>query len=157
MSRQSLYVGRAGQMAVMGEFLIRGYNVAVPEVDIGDDVFVIQDSSGDYSRVQVKTATVRQTRKGYGARYTLRFSQLATPSVPETWYVFANRLAEGWVSFLIIPRQALYELYDLHEIGSLSKSGMLSLYLAYSDGTVSCSGQSLNMFLDNWSRWPILD
>ena len=38
MSRKSLYVGRSGQMAVMAEFLIRGYNVAVPEVDVGHDI-----------------------------------------------------------------------------------------------------------------------
>ena len=42
MSRQSLYSGRAGQMAVMAEFLIRGYNVAIPEVDVGDDIFLGQ-------------------------------------------------------------------------------------------------------------------
>lgn len=39
--RNHLYVGRAGQMAAMAEFLLRGYNVAVPEVDVGDDIFVV--------------------------------------------------------------------------------------------------------------------
>lgn len=38
--KQNLYVGRAGQMAVMAEFLLRGWNVALPEVDIGEDIFV---------------------------------------------------------------------------------------------------------------------
>jgi hypothetical protein len=33
------YVGKAGQLAVMGEFLLRGYNVAMPEVDVGDEIF----------------------------------------------------------------------------------------------------------------------
>jgi len=33
--KANLYIGRAGQMAVMAEFLIRGYNVAIPEVDGG--------------------------------------------------------------------------------------------------------------------------
>lgn len=37
MSRRSLYIGRSGQLAVMAEFLYRGYNVAIPEVDVGDD------------------------------------------------------------------------------------------------------------------------
>jgi len=27
-------------MAVMAEFLMRGYNVAIPEVDVGDDILV---------------------------------------------------------------------------------------------------------------------
>ena len=53
MPKANLYVGRAGQMAVMAEFLVRGYNVAVPEVDVGDDIFVVKDNDGEYSRVQV--------------------------------------------------------------------------------------------------------
>ena len=36
--KANLYVGRAGQMVVISEFLIRGWNVAVPEVDVGDDL-----------------------------------------------------------------------------------------------------------------------
>jgi hypothetical protein len=64
----NLYVGRAGQMAVMAEFLARGYNVAVPEVDIGDDIFVVKDDSGDYSRVQVKAAVATRTAVGYSDR-----------------------------------------------------------------------------------------
>lgn len=43
---QNLYVGMAGQTFVSSEFLIRGYNVPVPEVDRGDDLFVVQDLSG---------------------------------------------------------------------------------------------------------------
>jgi len=53
---QNLYLGSAGQTWVMSEFLARGYNVAVPEVDRGDDLFVVQDESGDFDRIQVKTA-----------------------------------------------------------------------------------------------------
>jgi hypothetical protein len=38
----------------MSEFLMRGWNVAVPEVDIGDDIFVVRDENGEFVRVQVK-------------------------------------------------------------------------------------------------------
>ena len=31
MSKQHLYTGKSGQLAVMAEFLSRGYNVAVPQ------------------------------------------------------------------------------------------------------------------------------
>lgn len=41
----------------MSEFLWRGYNVAIPEVDRGDDIFVVHDDDGTLHRVQVKTAT----------------------------------------------------------------------------------------------------
>jgi hypothetical protein len=39
----SNYVGKAGQLAVMAEFLLRGYNVAMPEADVGDVFFVVED------------------------------------------------------------------------------------------------------------------
>lgn len=50
------YTGKAGHLAVMGEFAFRGYNVAMPEIDKGDDVFVVQDRTGVMWRLQVKTA-----------------------------------------------------------------------------------------------------
>jgi hypothetical protein len=37
------HIGKAGHLAAMAEFLLRGYNVAQPEVDIGDDIFVVND------------------------------------------------------------------------------------------------------------------
>lgn len=100
--RANLYLGRAGQMAVMSEFLDRGYNVAVPEVDVGDDIFVVRDSSGVYVRVQVKTSTATETRRGTASRYSLRLSQLAQPTAPEIWYVLVQRIADQWSDFLLI-------------------------------------------------------
>ena len=144
-------------MAVMAEFLIRGYNVAIPEVDVGDDIFVVKDSNGDYSRVQVKTALALKTRGGYSARYAIRFSQLETQRIPETWYVFVNRFKARWSSFVVISRQALYDLYDLHNIGSLSANGLLSLYFAYTSNSVICSGQDLSSYLNNWHGWPPIE
>jgi hypothetical protein len=32
------YIGKSGQLAAMSEFLWRGWNVAMPEVDEGDDI-----------------------------------------------------------------------------------------------------------------------
>jgi hypothetical protein len=49
-----LYQGASGQMAVMSEFLFRLINVAVPEVDVGDDVFVVREKDEAVTRVQVK-------------------------------------------------------------------------------------------------------
>lgn len=95
-----LYLGRAGQMAVIAEFLARGYNVAVPEVDVGDDIFVVKDQSGDYSRVQVKAAVAAPTAIGYSARYAIKLAQIQFPSSPETWFVLANRFEQRWHSVL---------------------------------------------------------
>lgn len=156
MSKQSQYIGRAGQLAVMAEFLFRGYNVAIPEVDTGDDIFVVSDASGDYSRVQVKTTLVKPTNYGYSGRYYLKLSQLEKQTFPETWYVFANRLDNNWLSFFIASRQELYEKYVDYQIGSVSQKGIIALYLSYSGEKVICSGQDLSVYINNWDRWPLI-
>lgn len=153
----NLYSGRAGQMAAMSEFLIRGYNVAIPEVDVGDDIFVVKDSSGDYSRIQVKTAIATKISKGYSTRYSLKLSQLRLPSSPETWYVFVNRLELNWQSFVVIPREDLAYLQREHMIGSVNKNNVLSLYLSYTNDSVTCSNQNLSEYLNNWDQWPFIN
>jgi hypothetical protein len=47
---EALYNGRAGQLAVMAELLLRGWNVAIPEVDVGDDVARAATSSRSHGR-----------------------------------------------------------------------------------------------------------
>jgi hypothetical protein len=60
--------GRAGEYFAMSEVLLRGWNVAVPVVDVGDDVFVIDDNDKTTWRLQVKTATLKTTEPtGVGA------------------------------------------------------------------------------------------
>jgi len=66
----------------MAEFLLRGWNAALPEVDIGDDVFVVKDEDGDLSRIQVKTATAKPTGGAYSAQFAVALSQLKTPRQP---------------------------------------------------------------------------
>jgi PD-(D/E)XK endonuclease len=62
--KYNLYLGKAGQFAVMSHFLMRGWNVAVPEVDVGDDLLVVEDKKGIFFRVQVKTAQAVERNKG---------------------------------------------------------------------------------------------
>ena len=59
-----LYLGKAGHLTVMSEFLTRGWNVAIPEVDIGDDIFVVQDDNGTLRRVQGIYYLSLQTNEG---------------------------------------------------------------------------------------------
>ena len=69
----NLFLGHAGQLAVMSELLAQGWNVAVPEVDIGDDAIVINDKAGSFYRVQIKAATASIRKHGYALRFHLRF------------------------------------------------------------------------------------
>ncbi len=50
---------------------MRGWNVAIPEVDRGDDIFVVKDDDGDMKRVQVKTANANRTLRGYSTQFNV--------------------------------------------------------------------------------------
>jgi hypothetical protein len=154
-TRQNLYVGRAGQMAVMAEFLWRGWNVALPEVDVGEDVFVVKDDSGDLWRIQVKTATARPQGKGYSATFRVALKQLRTPRTPDLVYVFAIRGLSSWEPFIIIGRDSLLEEHELRHVGSKSRGSVIFQFVL-SEPTLTCSRQDLTAYRNDWSRWPIL-
>ena len=154
-NKSNLYIGRAGQLAVMGEFLFRGWNVALPEVDVGDDVFVVKDEGGDLFRIQVKTATSKPSGSAYSAQFAVGLSQLKTPRVPDLINVFAVRHISHWGPYLVIARDALDHEYEVNRVGSASR-GQLILRLVYEHERVRCGKRDLNAFRNDWSRWPIL-
>ena len=90
-SSEDLYFGRSGQLATMAEFLSRRSNVAIPEVDVGEDIFVVADKDNEVTRVQVKAANARQTQNGYFAQFKLPLKQLREPDDPRLVYVFVVR------------------------------------------------------------------
>src|SRR3954469_7536587 len=92
------HLGKAGHHAVMAEFLLRGWNVAIPEVDVGDDIFVVNDNADRVIRVQVKT-TAGVARAG--GRVDASFSGFSTRQFWATaeipfFYVFVRRLHAHW-------------------------------------------------------------
>lgn len=64
----------------MAELLLRGWNAATPEVDTGDDIFVVHDADGQLIRVQVKTANVNTTGGQDTALFTVSHAQLVRPT-----------------------------------------------------------------------------
>lgn len=149
------YVGKAGDLAVMSEFLYRGYNVAIPEVDVGDDVFVVHDREGDLYRIQVKTATGIPRKQGYSGKYSIPLKQLETPSKPDLDYVLALRKGVGQWEFLVISREPLYAAHVDHPLGAVVE-GNLILYVSFRDADVVCANRSFQQYRNNWNRWPIL-
>jgi hypothetical protein len=139
----------------MAELLLRGWNVALPEVDIGEDVFVIKDDSGDLSRVQVKTATARVQRDGYSAQFSVSLRQLSRPRTPDLVYIFAVRSEDGWEPFVVIDRSALRDEHELHGVGSSNGESVVFRFVL-SDSGLSCSGRDFRVYRDDWSRWPVL-
>jgi len=153
--KSNLYIGRAGQLAVMSEFLLRGWNVALPEVDVGDDVFVVKDEGGDLFRIQVKTATSKPSGGGYTAQFAVSLSQLKTLRTPDLTYVFTVRHGPNWGPYLIVSREALLQQHELHRMGSASKEKLI-LRFVYEGDRVRCGARDLSEFVNDWSRWPVI-
>src|SRR6266545_1181816 len=124
--RQNLYTGRSGQHAVMSVFLFRGYNAAIPEVDVGDDIFVVRDSDGNLSRIQVKSAVAKGVNRRRG-RFHVPLDQLTTAQTPDLHYAFAFHYDGLWRSFVVISRSALHLLHLNQAVGRQNQNG-ISVY-----------------------------
>ncbi len=141
-------------MVVMSEFLVRGWNVGIPEVDVGDDIFVVRDSDGDFHRVQVKTANARGKLR-LSASYSFPLEQLRTPSQPEVTYVMVIRNGVKWTDFIVIRRT---ELWTLHSDGMGNKvDDRMILRLKIREETIFCGDTDLSRYRNNWDRFPVID
>lgn len=144
-------------MVVMSEFLLRGYNVAVPEIDIGDDIYVVEDENGNLGRVQVKAANCDTKKNGYSGQVNVKFSQLIEPKGALLTYVFVLRHQDQWGPFIVIPRKRLYDEHDLNGVGTHSNgypNVVFTLSYNRDENTLTCSGRDFSEFLNNWSDWP---
>lgn len=101
------YIGKAGQLFAMSEFLMLGYNVAIPEVDRGDDIFVVRDTDGNLSRIQVKTAKAKQGKGSFLAQFSLPREQLLSSPTPEITYIFLIRHQHKWTYLFAVTRRDL--------------------------------------------------
>lgn len=152
--RQNLYTGRSGQHAVMSVFLFRGYNAAIPEVDVGDDIFVVRDSDGNLSRIQVKSAIATGVNSHRG-RFHAPLKQLITVHAPELYYVFAFHYDNAWRSFVVLSRAILNGLRTTQGIGRVSKDKKKVYFDVSVTGiATTCNGVSLQAYRDNWAMWP---
>lgn len=153
--KQNLYLGKAGHLNVMSEFLVRGWNVAIPEVDIGDDIFVVQDDIGKLQRVQVKTATSSARKNGYSARFNLPMAQLRNITTNPIHYAFVVRYRNRWTVPIIIRQDNLLEHFEKDRIGS-AHDGVLNLYFSYAGRKVKCSKVDMTKYVGDYSDFPII-
>ncbi|MDE0453335.1 MAG: hypothetical protein OXI90_16400 [Gammaproteobacteria bacterium] len=149
MPRRNLFTGKAGEHAVISQLLVREWQVAAPEIDVGDDLLVAQDL-GRVLRVQVKTCRAKELRKSYAGQFRLSAQQVATPRTPELFFVLVVFHDQDWSDFLPIPRRDLHEEHVLYDVGSRSGDG-ISLHVSFSEAAVQCSGRDWSRFRDNWS------
>lgn len=149
----------------MGELALRGYNVALPEIDIGDDIFAVNDASGAMYRIQVKTAIAKRQNTGYRGQFRVRESSATTPLTPDLSFVFAFRLSahagqpERW-DYVVMARSVFNNYVLLGQLGSRSTTGgvnWLTVGMTLKDSGPIVSGTTvLTHHRCDWATWPII-
>jgi len=158
MARKYLFMGRSGQLAVMAEFLHRELNVAIPEVDVGDDIVVVRDDNDQVTRVQVKTANAaeHQAAGRFTAQFKLPLDQLEN-GPQHLVYAFVVRHNGRWEEFVIVRRSILDELRTKYSLGSPDPDGNLILKLSFGPAEVMNKGLNLHPFRACFAPWPPMD
>jgi hypothetical protein len=157
-SNVDAYTGRGGQMGVLAEVLLRQVNVAVPEVDEGEDVFAFLSGEPQVTRMQVKTANAEPLKEQgrYAARVSVPLAQLEAEERARLHYVFAVRLGDRWADFVIISRADLLRLSK--SVGYVNtRAGELQLHLSFGPGTLVCSGRDFQPYRNAWQLLPVFD
>lgn len=164
-STRKPYTGMSGQFLAMSEFLWRGYNVAIPAVDVGEDIFVVEAENGVLRRVQVKTAgsgTVKRSTKV--VQFQLSRTQLRVPvGGSELFFVLLARWDDidpkkHW-RFLVIRRDQLDALRVTPVRGRRGRRPVadtdgagddLNMTVTFTNDDATAWGHSLRAFLDVW-------
>jgi len=124
----------------MSELLLRGYNVAVPAVDIGDDIYVVEDAESNLIRVQVKSANCQARKYGFVGQIRLCARQLKEGKRTKLVYVFALRFEARWY-FVLISREHLLEEVELHKTGT-KYNGDITFTFRYDETSGKSSAQN---------------
>jgi hypothetical protein len=148
------HIGKAGHLAAMAEFLLRGYNVAMPEVDLGDDIFVVHDARGKLWRIQVKTAIGKPTQYGWSGQFIVGERQIETRKEPDLYFVLALRCGTQW-DFIVLSRAQLRREYRGYEVGTLSGEAVTFTVRCHPTDVFS-SDWSWQRFRNTWPEWPML-
>ncbi len=158
-SRRAFF-GRSGQLAVMSEFLYRRINVAIPEVDVGDDVFVVKGGDDTVTRVQVKAATAKAQAGSYFALFNVPLAQLSLfRDTPALVYVFAARFQDRWSDFVVIRRSTLLARFN-EGAGARRTPPDAQEYvqfrIVFTADSAQCGPVNLQRYRNAWDPWPPL-
>jgi hypothetical protein len=150
------YLGKAGHLNVMSEFLMLGWNVAIPEVDIGDDIFVVQDDNGTLRRVQVKTSTSTIRKSGFSGQFSISVKNIRNISNILVHYIFLVRHNDEWSKPVVIRQDRLLDYFEKKKVGS-EANGNITFYFSYTNGAVMCSGQDFTKYIKDFADFPKIE
>ncbi len=154
-AKYSLYLGEAGQAAASSYFLARGWNIATPRVDIGDDLLVIEDEKGFFTRIQIKTSQAIERKESFSGRFKLPMKQLQKQYIPELYYMFMVYRENEWLHKVIMPRETVLDYHLKQGMGSLVGDN-LDIYFSFKDKKVVCSKVDITEFHNNFRAFPII-
>lgn len=137
----------------MSEFLMLGWNVAIPEVDIGDDIFVVQDDNGTLRRVQVKTSTSTVRKDGFSGQFSISVKNLRNITNILVHYIFLVRHDDEWSKPVVIRQDYLLDLFENSKVGSEAK-GNITFYFSFTNGKIECSKQNLTKYVKDFTDFP---
>jgi hypothetical protein len=146
-------------MAVQAELLARRCNVAVPEIDEGEDVFTFVFKKPDVTRIQVKTANAEPLKEAgrYAARVSVPLEQLQEEEQEDLYYVFAIRLDDHWVDFVVVSHSELSAWNTDGGMGYVNlRAQELQLYLSFNPDALVCSGRNLQPYRNARESLPKL-
>lgn len=149
------YLGKAGHLNVMSEFLMLGWNVAIPEVDVGDDIFVVQDDNGTLRRVQVKTSASTIRKDSFSGQFNLSVKNLRNVTSILIHYIFLVGHNGKWTKPVIIRQDYLLDHFENNNTGSEAR-GKITFYFSYANGKVECSGQDFTRYFNDFTDFPVI-
>jgi len=154
---KSQYIGRAGEFAVMSELAWRGYNVATPEIDEGDDIFAVNQDNGNMWRIQVKTSDYLQQQKSKRYQFKIKKDSYINAPYPDRTFIFVMRDEEIW-RFLNIERSVLKNYIDAKTLGKhAGEFQQISLVVDNNLKVMGAKAANFSHHLEDWSKWPELN
>lgn len=112
------YVDKAGRLAVMGEFIFRGFNVAEAAFDVCKDLVVFDDRTSAMYRVHVQSEVARVTKAGAKVRFLIPEWLYRWQRVPQRRFIFAFRVREDW-RYMIFTDEELRALVTKHKADTI--------------------------------------
>lgn len=156
------YAGTTGVTWIKQRLLDRGWNVATPMVDVGDDLFVFRRAATDLARLQIKTGSAEDRDYGYSTRFMVRRDRIHASLDTPLFFLFLVDLGDDRGPTLTFPQSDFRDLVDDQNMGSETSETALQLYLGYRRGDdgiekILCSDIDVTEYADDLSYWPPLE